>query len=116
MRGSNGGTTPLPEGKNWLPHTGRRQIMRELSRSWRWFEKKCAKSDTYSAARDDLIDCIARNVGPASFPEDELATLFTVHAARVKSNDTARPFLDVLATAMRELDAQPRVSDAWNAS
>lgn len=109
-RGSNGGSTRLPEGKQWIPHVGNRQRLRELRRSWRWFEKLAAKSGTYHAAREEVIDCIARNVDPK---HDEVASWMLVHAARVKARDTGKPFLDLVARQIDELDHTPTVGDAW---
>lgn len=65
-RGSCGGTSPLPEGKNWRPHVGTRQQLRGLRQNWALFEKlvKKAGPDSYAhATRERLLDAVAEEPG-----------------------------------------------------
>jgi len=63
-RGSNGGTTRLPEGKSWAPHTGERQKLRNLRRTWKRFENICAKEPRYRVAREALLDAVVDDPTP----------------------------------------------------
>jgi len=63
-RGSNGGTTPLPEGKGWRPHVGTRQKLRGLQQNWAQFEKLCAKDEWAKATRERLLDAVAEDPSP----------------------------------------------------
>jgi hypothetical protein len=63
-RGSCGGTTRLPQGKCWSPHTGERQKLRNLQRTWKRFEKICAREDRYKAARERLLDAVSEDPTP----------------------------------------------------
>lgn len=111
-RGSSGGTSPLPEGKQWLPHFGARQRLRELKKSYRRFEKIVrADRGRLREARDRLFDVIAENVAPEL---EELAAMTAIHAALVKSSETGKPIEDFLDRAADELISVPRVSESWN--
>jgi hypothetical protein len=65
-RGTCGGTSPLPPGKGWRPHVGRRQRERGLRQNWALFEKLVAKAGASSyahATRERLLDAYADEPG-----------------------------------------------------
>lgn len=115
-RGSCGGTSPLPEGKTWLPHVGNRQRLRELKRSYKRFEKLLQKNEkagiaTLHASRDRLLDAITEVTEQSA---EEITVYFAIHAALIKSQETGKPVEEFLDRAADELLATPRVSKAWN--
>ena len=63
-RGSCGGTTRLPQGKCWSPHTGERQKLRNLQRTWKRFEKISARDERYKSARERLLDAVSEDPTP----------------------------------------------------
>jgi len=112
-RGGCGGTSPLPDGMQWRPHTGRRQQMRELKRGWKRFEKECAKSDELNAARALILETVVDQVAPE---QEETACYLVVQAARVRAEETGKRFVDLIHSALREMTATPRVAESWHGS
>jgi len=63
-RGSNGGTTPLPEGKCYRPHAGNQQKMRGLRQCWAQLEKLSAKDPWMRETRERLLDAVMNEPMP----------------------------------------------------
>lgn len=79
-RGSNGGTTLLPEGKGWRPHSGNQQKRRSLRQCWVQFEKLCAKDTWYNTTRERLLDAVQDE------PDAEYAALNIAMGAKLASD------------------------------
>ena len=94
----------------YLPHTGRRQQLRELRRSWKAFEKECKASAELDEARDTLLQAVVDIVAPE---QEEQACWFAVLASRVRSSATGKRFADGLNSAIDELISAPRVDKSW---
>ncbi len=107
---TNGGSTPLPFGKQWVGHTGRRQQFRELKRAWRAFEKECAASPELASARETLLDAVVDIVSPE---DEQTACWLAVQASRVRAAATGKRFADILNSAIDEMLSAPTVSKTW---
>jgi hypothetical protein len=79
-RGSNGGTTPLPEGVSWRPHVGRRQRERGLRQAWAQFEKLCRVNPWYATTRERLLDAVQDE------PDAEYAAMNIALGAKLASD------------------------------
>lgn len=107
-RGSNGGTTPLPEGYQWVPHVGRRQQMRELKRNWKRFTKALPPS-----ALDEFLEAVVA-VTPSA--DEELTCMVLANGCVVRARDTGKTLEEIVMRCIDELNATPRQSETWNAA
>jgi len=109
-RGSTGGTSPLPEGMQYVGGCGNAQRLRNLKRSWKAFEKAASKNAVLRVVRENLLDAVAGQVSPA---DEELACYIAVHVATVQSRDTGKPIEEMIERAIDELNTAPRASKSW---
>jgi len=107
----NGGSTPLPAGKQWVGHTGRRQQLRELKKAWRRFEKETKANAVLLVLREDLLDAVTEAVPEG---DEELSCMIAVMGARVKALETGKRFEDILQRAIDDLRSTPRVAKSWS--
>jgi hypothetical protein len=80
-RGSNGGTTPLPQGKAWRPHIGNQQKMRGLRQCWAQLEKLSAKDPWMRETRERLLDAVVDE------PMPELAAMNIALGSKLASDE-----------------------------
>lgn len=100
-RGGCGGTSPLPPGMTWLPHTGFKQQMRAHRQVWAQFEKLC-KRDSYAAAtRERLLDYVSE----LNLPNGEIVAMSVVLKARVHADAEKISWVNALNQALNELEA-----------
>jgi len=99
-RGSNGGTTQLPAGKQWAPHCGTRQRIRNLQRNWIAFEKEAAKSDFAMGTRERLLDFAATK------SQSELLAMTLALVAQCTSNENGTDIMTILNQTLNALEAQ----------
>jgi hypothetical protein len=98
QRGANGGTSPLPAGKVWHSHSGPRQRMRILRRSWAAIEALCAKDPQAKAARERLLDAVAED------PDSEFAALHLGHTALLSAQDCRVSWTDAVNHLLNKLE------------
>ena len=118
-KGSNGGTSPVPKGQQWIPHVGSRQVYREHKRAWAQFEKM-TKNDGYTAAtRERLLDFMAESFEDPSRAEVEAMRLVLQCRCLVEDRKdkgigvVGETLTYVLNQALNELEAaRPAVKSA----
>ncbi len=121
-RGSCGGTSLLPEGKQWLAHCGQRQQRRNLERSWKAFEALCATDDYAKGTRERLIELMSEHY-PEEVTKAEWACMMVVMTAKLRVEEMGRSdlltetnlILNSLETKFAEEAAKPhpRVAPSW---
>lgn len=102
-RGANGGTTPLPEGKTWLPHCGNRQRQRNLARNWNRFELRCEKDEYARSTRERLLDAVADD------PQAEFAAQHLALAAQLAADESKQDVVTVLNHLLNKFEENREV-------
>lgn len=107
-RGSAGGSSPLPHGASWMPHTGNRQKMRVLERAWSRFEKDCKRDEYAQTTRERLLDWLASSQLPGgTVDEAEFAAKVVVLNAQLDGGNEYVTFINkALNSAEQEADAK----------
>lgn len=108
-RGSCGGTSPLPEGKQYLPHQGRRERMRRIAQLARVAERKLVRLEAILAPTPDLR---ARLLDFASGLPDgnDSAFLLRVADLAIAAGDEAAGQVGAL---LERVEKAPRVDRSW---
>lgn len=106
MRGSNGGTSPVPEGKCWAPHCGTRQRLRVLARNWARFEKLCSRDVYAQATRERLLDAVADD------PAAEYAAQHLALAAQLAADESKQDVVNVLNQLLNKFEENAAAAPA----
>lgn len=85
-RGANGGTSPLPPGKQWRPGTqSYRERYRRHRQAWAKYEKLCARDGYAKVTRERLLDYVAElNLNTEAA---EVAAMALLLRAKVAADD-----------------------------
>jgi len=118
MRGSNGGTTVLPEGRQWSAHQGEREKLRRLRHNWTAFEKLCKKDEYLNGTRERLLDLMAEKYEDVRVAE--VAAMMVANTAMVQAKEIGSEVSSCLNIMLNQIEAnfdalakKPQVAPGW---
>jgi hypothetical protein len=103
MRGSNGGTTALPEDRQWSPHQSEREKLRRLRHGWAAFEKLCKKDTYLHGTRERMLDLMAEKYTDTR--SAEVASMMVVQTATMQAEESGAELSTCLNILLNQIEA-----------
>lgn len=101
-RGANGGTCPLPRGKQWVSHKGFKQRLRAHKQVWAQFEKLARTNGYARATRERLLDYVTELNVPGS--TGDIVAMSIVMKAKTHADASKASWATTLNQALNELE------------
>jgi len=103
MRGSNGGTTALPEGRQWSAHQSEREKLRRLRQNWGIFEKLCKKDEYLRGTRERMLDLMAEKYEDTRAAE--VAAMMVARTAMAQAAEIGETVSTCLNLVLNQIEA-----------